>query len=100
MLPKLFVLRSAEAIPVIARRVVVALVVVELPCTTRSPLMVEEAESSPVEKLSTELVALPGNKYAKVGSPKLEVAVKVYPPVEFPTSMFPKEGVVESPVPP
>ena len=85
---------------VIARRVVVALVVVEFPCTTRSPEMVEEAASSPVEKFKTVVVALPGNKYAKVGSPNELVAVSVYPPVEFPTSMFPYEGAVESPVPP
>ena len=93
-------MRREEAIPVIARRVVVALVVVELPWTTRSPEMVEEAASSPVEKLSTVVVALFGKRYAKVGSPKLEVAVSVYPPVELPTSMFPYDGVVESPVPP
>jgi hypothetical protein len=32
--------------------------------------------------------------------PREEVAVSVYPPVEFPTSICPKVGAVESPVPP
>jgi hypothetical protein len=37
---------------------------------------------------------------AEVMSPSEEVAVRVYPPVEFPTRMFPYDGAVESPVPP
>jgi hypothetical protein len=37
---------------------------------------------------------------AEVMRPSDEVAVSVYPPVEFPTSIWPKVGAVESPVPP
>ena len=62
--------------------------------------MVEEEIRRPLLKVSVVEVAFPGNKYANVGNPKLDVAVSVYPPVEFPTRVFPYEGVVESPVPP
>ena len=37
---------------------------------------------------------------ANVGSPNDDVAVSEYPPVPLPTSMFPYDGAVVSPVPP
>jgi hypothetical protein len=37
---------------------------------------------------------------AAVMRPREEVAVRVYPPDEFPTRMFPYEGAEVSPVPP
>ena len=57
-------MRSDDVTPVMAKRVVVALVVVEFPCTTRSPEMVEDEMRSPLENVSVVLVALPMNGYA------------------------------------
>jgi hypothetical protein len=47
-----------------------------------------------------EIVRVPSAFVTEVTSPSDEVAVSVYPPVEFPTSICPKVGAVESPVPP
>ena len=60
--PPALVLRSVLVTPEMARRVVVALVVVEFPRMTRSPEMVEDAVSMPVEKLRTVVVAFPGKR--------------------------------------
>ncbi len=59
--PLAFVARSAEGSPVIAKRVVVAFVVVELPTMVRFPLMVELAAMRPPLKVMSEVVALLGN---------------------------------------
>jgi len=40
------------------------------------------------------------NGKAKVGRPRDDVAVKVYPPDELPTKIFPYDGADVSPVPP
>jgi hypothetical protein len=47
-----------------------------------------------------EMVRVPSAFVTEVTRPRLEVAVSVYPPVEFPTNICPKVGAVESPVPP
>ena len=60
--PPALVLRSVLVTPEMARRVVVALVVVEFPRMTRSPEMVEDAVSMPVEKLRTVVVAFEGKR--------------------------------------
>ena len=60
--PPALVLRSVLVTPEMARRVVVALVVVEFPRMTRSPEMVEDAVSMPVEKLRTVVVAFDGKR--------------------------------------
>ena len=44
--------------------------------------------------------ALEVNGKAKVGRPRDDVAVSVYPPAALPTRMFPNDGAVVSPVPP
>ena len=58
MLPPALVLRSELVMLVIAKRVVVALVVVEFPCTTRSPEIVDDEMRRPLEKVRMEVVAL------------------------------------------
>ena len=73
--PVALVLRSVLVTPDIARRVVVAFVVVELPCTTRSPEIVDDEMRRPLENVRVVFVALPGKRYEKVGSPSDEVAV-------------------------
>jgi len=65
--PVLVVLSKDEVMPVMAKAVVVAFVVVELPTMTRLPLMVEEAllrkpaVVSPPLKAIEVVVALEGN---------------------------------------
>ena len=76
-------------IPEMARRVVVAFVVVEFPCITRSPEMVEDEMRRPFENVSVVEVELDGKRYAKVGRPSEDVAVSVYPPDALPTSNCP-----------
>jgi hypothetical protein len=52
----------------------------------RLPLIVDEAvERIPPENVRSVEVALFGKRYAKVGRPSDEVAVRVYPDDELPT---------------
>ena len=54
----------------------------------------------PPEKVNWVEVAAFGNGYEKDARPRDEVAVRVYPPRVLPTSRFPYDGEVVSPVPP
>ena len=60
--PVALVLRSVLVTPEIARRVVVAFVVVLFPCTTRSPEMVEDEMRRPLENVRVVDVAFEGKR--------------------------------------
>lgn len=86
--PPVLALRMTFESDVTARLVVVAWVVVEFPVTTRFPLMVDEAvERMPPENVRRVEVEFPGKRYEKVGRPRDDVAVRVYPDDELPTSI-------------
>jgi len=71
-----------------------------VPMPTSPSIVIKIVEVPAAESVPLKYASCPTVPMRVEASPRDEVAVRVYPPSAFPTSMFPYDGSVERPVPP